>query len=312
LQQAAEGVFSARAVSQLPADLLRRHFSPRPGGWSLDPWLLSRIHFARLNLVSEPFPDLGAPFDFVFLRNVLIYFRAASQRRVVEAVARNLAPDGYLFLGHSESLWQLSGRLTPVDLGGCFAYRHGAPSPPLPPVKVDVVTALPSGQPAPPAPARPIPAAARRTPLPPRTVAPAADEPPLAGAVAALEGNRIAIARELVARRLEAEPEDAAAHALGGLIHELQGDDEGAIAAYRAALFLRPELYRVRFQLAERLRLGGWRERARAEYSRVLTSLREGAGELPDLAALLPEHPGELAERCRAALSRLRGVPAEV
>ena len=198
----------------------------------------------------------GPPFDLVFLRNVLIYFRAQSQRRVVEAVARNLAADGYLFLGHSESLWQLSGRLTPIDLGGCFAYRHAAPAASPPPPRAGVA-AVPSMAPA------------------------------------------------WRASRLEAEPEDAAAHALGGLIHDLDGDGEGAIAAYRAALFLRPELYRVRFQLAERLRLGGWRERARAEYRRVLATLREGAGEHSDLAGLLPEHREEVAERCRAALSRL-------
>jgi chemotaxis protein methyltransferase CheR len=253
LQQAATGTFSARAVSQVPPELLRRHFASCHGGWALDPSLLGRISFVRLNLVSEPFPDLGPPFDLVLLRNVLIYFRPQSQRRVVEAVARRLSPAGYLFLGHSETLWQLSGRLAPVDLGGCFAYRQAvAPSSTPGRARVDVAVAatgapppaLPRPKSAPPAAA--VPRAAARTP--------AADEPPLAGAVAALAANRIAVAREIVARRLADEPADAAAHALGGLIHDLQGDGDGAICAYRAALFLRPELYRVRFQLAERLR----------------------------------------------------------
>src|SRR4029077_1513173 len=62
--------------------------------------------------------------DLVLMRNVLIYFRRPLQRWVVSQVAKLLAPEGYLFLGASETLWQIQDELESIDLGPCFAYRH--------------------------------------------------------------------------------------------------------------------------------------------------------------------------------------------
>jgi cytochrome c-type biogenesis protein CcmH/NrfG len=107
-----------------------------------------------------------------------------------------------------------------------------------------------------------------------------------------------------VSRRVAAAPDDAAGQALLGLAKDLAGDGDGALAAYRAALFLRPALYRVRFQLAERLRQAGWRDRARTEYRSVLASLEAAGEELPELVRLLPGTAVEIAARCRAALAR--------
>jgi chemotaxis protein methyltransferase CheR len=329
LHQAAAGVFSSRAVSQVPPELLERHFVPRVGGWELDPALVARIHFARINLVREPLPALGPPFDLVFLRNVLIYFRPESQRRVVDAVANNLTPDGYLFLGHSESLWQLCDRLDPVDLGGCFAYRHAEPatapqrqggtaadstgrafsSSPSGPVRrpSGPILAPPAPSPATRPPTQPLTQAAAQTRAasPAAVPAPVEAAPPVGSVVEAIVANRPTDALQLAGRRAAARPEDAAAHALLGLVRDLADDGDGALTAYRAALFLRPGLYRVRFQLAERLRRSGWRDRAFAEYRRVLATLAEEGDELPELAALLPGDAAEVASRCRAALSRL-------
>ncbi len=316
LQQAASGLFSQRAVSQVPVELLRRYFAPHAGGWMLDDELLRRITFTRVNLVREPLPPLGGPFDLVFLRNVLIYFRPESQRRVVESVTDTLAEHGYLFLGHSESLWQLSARLGPVDLGGCFAYRRQALA-----AAATAKASATSGDAAPPR--RLVPAATRTHSHPhPRAVSaggggarreapPAMGEPvapPLAEAVVALAGNRLQEARQLATRRVAAEPADAAAHAVLGLVADLAGDGDAALAAYRAALFLRPRLYLVRFQLAERLRRAGWHERARAEYLGVLATLAEGGEELAELEPLrhlLPSRGTGIAGHCRAALKKL-------
>jgi len=76
--------------------------------------LVARIEYRHVNLVAEPFPLAEDPFDVVLLRNVLIYFRPESQRRVVASVARRLAADGVLFVGPSESLFQLTDALRPI------------------------------------------------------------------------------------------------------------------------------------------------------------------------------------------------------
>jgi chemotaxis protein methyltransferase CheR len=64
--------------------------------------LRNKVRFAQINL-NATLPPLG-PFEFVFLRNVLIYFNAETKREVISRVLSVLRPGGWLFIGHSESL----------------------------------------------------------------------------------------------------------------------------------------------------------------------------------------------------------------
>ena len=59
-------------------------------------------------------------FDVIFLRNVLIYFDRSTQEAVINKICRNLAPGGYLFVGHSESL---AGLEVPVKLVRTSIFR---------------------------------------------------------------------------------------------------------------------------------------------------------------------------------------------
>ncbi len=125
LAAAERGLYGERAVSQVPERLLERWFTRRGGLYELSQSIRDRIEYRSMNLSHLPYRGLGTePFDLVLLRNVLIYFARPLQRRVVTEVTRNLARHGYLFLGASETLWQIYDRLAPVDLGQCFAYRH--------------------------------------------------------------------------------------------------------------------------------------------------------------------------------------------
>ncbi len=60
------------------------------------------IDFFTVNLIQDNWP-FREPFDFVFCRNVMIYFDAATQRRVLERIHRNMKPGGMLFVGHAEN-----------------------------------------------------------------------------------------------------------------------------------------------------------------------------------------------------------------
>jgi chemotaxis protein methyltransferase CheR len=84
------------------------------------PLVRSRVRFQRLNLNAEPFTFAGR-FDLVFCRNVLIYFDAASKARVVGRLLERLDPQGYLLLGHAETVTGLNARTRSV---GPTVYAH--------------------------------------------------------------------------------------------------------------------------------------------------------------------------------------------
>lgn len=76
--------------------------------------LRDRVRFARVNLNDESY-DVAGPFDVIFCRNVLIYFSPEGRARVVDRLARHLAPGGLLFVGHAESLHAHRGELRAVS-----------------------------------------------------------------------------------------------------------------------------------------------------------------------------------------------------
>jgi chemotaxis protein methyltransferase CheR len=80
------------------------------------------VSFSRLNLSDDARMTFMKSLDLVFCCNVLIYFDLASKRRVIQHFYNNLLPHGYLFLGHSESLYGVSDDFRLIHLPGATAY----------------------------------------------------------------------------------------------------------------------------------------------------------------------------------------------
>jgi len=106
LARARQGVYEWPRLATVPP-LLRRFFRVECLGRSarahLDSRLQARITWARLNLTAGRFPFRGG-LDFIFCRNVMIYFNQPTQERLVNEFARHLRPGGYLLIGHAEAL----------------------------------------------------------------------------------------------------------------------------------------------------------------------------------------------------------------
>ena len=113
LGRAQAGVYKAERVAGLPRHLLLKYFEQRSplerATVRIAEPVRRLVEFRRLNLLDPPPP--GRPLDFIFCRNALIYFDRPIQQRVVQHLEQRLAPGGYLFTSHSESLNGLSHRL---------------------------------------------------------------------------------------------------------------------------------------------------------------------------------------------------------
>jgi chemotaxis protein methyltransferase CheR len=117
LDRARAGIYPLEKASQIPQDLLHafmlRGRGPQEGLMKVGPQVLSVVHFARVNLTHESYP-VSAPFDLIFLRNVLIYFSQETKGRVLQRVTRHLVPGGHIFLGHAETVAGLDCHLRSV------------------------------------------------------------------------------------------------------------------------------------------------------------------------------------------------------
>jgi len=87
----------------------------------------SRITFSRLNLSDDTKMLFMKGIDLVFCCNVLIYFDIPSKKRVVQHFFSNLQAPGYFFLGHAESLYQITDQFRLVHLPGTTTYLKAAP-----------------------------------------------------------------------------------------------------------------------------------------------------------------------------------------
>jgi chemotaxis protein methyltransferase CheR len=128
LDRARTGEYSQVEVNRgLPAQLLLEHFDRVGAYWRVAPGLRRPITFQQMNLAA-PYPAM-APFDVVFLRNVLIYFDVETKRSVLRNVGKLLRADGWLFLGGAETTIGVDDNYVRVTAGRTSAYRlrTGAP-----------------------------------------------------------------------------------------------------------------------------------------------------------------------------------------
>lgn len=110
LQKAATAVYTETTVSAIPLDMRKRYLlrSKDTGAPSIrvGPLLRSKVQFKRLNLIDDVL-EVESGFDLIFCRNLLIYFDRTTQEKVLRRLLTKLKPGGYLFIGHSESIYQM-------------------------------------------------------------------------------------------------------------------------------------------------------------------------------------------------------------
>jgi chemotaxis protein methyltransferase CheR len=123
LDKAGRGLYHQNSLRALNAVQLDRHFVREGPAVRVKEAIRKLVTFRRGNLVDPASYEGLAPLDVVFCRNVLIYFSDEATRRAIQAFHDLLAPGGYLFLGHAESLSRITAAFTPIRFQGAMVYQ---------------------------------------------------------------------------------------------------------------------------------------------------------------------------------------------
>ncbi len=125
LAHAKNAIYGAYSTRHLTPYYRQKYFMPAGDQLQVQPQVRNSVTFSRLNLSDDARMTFMKSLDIIFCCNVLIYFDLASKRRVIQHFFNNLLPHGYLFLGHSESLYGVNDDFRLVHLPGATAYIKG-------------------------------------------------------------------------------------------------------------------------------------------------------------------------------------------
>jgi chemotaxis protein methyltransferase CheR len=120
---ARRGVYRGASFRTTSPQLKAACFTELSDGWHVIEPIKKLCHFGQLNLLDSGRAAMVGRVDVVFCRNVLIYFDVRSRRRVIDGLYERLVPGGYLLLGHSESLLNVTTAFELVHLKEDLVYR---------------------------------------------------------------------------------------------------------------------------------------------------------------------------------------------
>jgi chemotaxis protein methyltransferase CheR len=118
------GRYGARAVQMADPIDLGRWFDIDHGSYSVKDDVRELVDLRLHNLITEAPPFDSGEVDLLLCRNVTIYFNRTTTKALMSRFHTALGDGGYLFLGHSETLWRMSEAFTLVPLGDAFVYRR--------------------------------------------------------------------------------------------------------------------------------------------------------------------------------------------
>jgi chemotaxis protein methyltransferase WspC len=258
-----------------------RHFTAVGDGYRLDPRVQEQVRLQVANLLDPGLLAGDPPFDFVFCRNLLIYFDQPTQKQVFEVLKRLTHVDGVLFIGPAEG--SLLGRLgmRSIGIAQSFAFsRQATPDPePLP---AFVPAPLPVPQPL----RKPPPAPVRSRPF--ASVVPLSSAPKTSGSdtavllanIAALaNAGKSAEARAACESYLRSHEPVAQVFYWLGLLSDVAGNVLEAQGFYRKALYLEPQHPDALMHLAGLLQAQGDSAGARRLQERAARSERAADSE---------------------------------
>ncbi len=116
-------VYDSRAIKEMPEEYTNKYFTEKNGQYYLSGEIKSMVKFQNQNLNDQSTMRTMKDFDFIFCRNVLIYFDEISRKRAVDNFYLALNKGGYVFLGSSESISRITNAFTLKRRGNFLVYK---------------------------------------------------------------------------------------------------------------------------------------------------------------------------------------------
>lgn len=280
VERARRGVYGKNSFRGQDLEFRERHFSAESDGYRVADRVREQVRLQVGNLLDPQLLANEPTYDFVFCRNLLIYFDQPTQKQVFEVLKGLTHVDGVLFIGPAEG--SLLGRLGMRSIGvpQSFAFSRHAEAAPPEPVFTPMPAPLPQRSAAPIA-SKPRAFSAFAAPVAPIKPAPVhSDAADLLGQIATLanEGKSLE-ARAACELYLQSHPPAAQVFYWLGLLSDVAGSALEAQGYYRKALYLEPQHPQALMHLAALLESQGDTAGARRLQARAARSERAADSE---------------------------------
>ncbi|KRP46361.1 chemotaxis protein methyltransferase WspC [Pseudomonas libanensis] len=280
VERARHGVYGKNSFRGADLEFRDRHFTEEAGGYRIADRVREQVRLQVGNLLDPALLANEPIYDFVFCRNLLIYFDQPTQKQVFDVLKELTHVDGVLFIGPAEG--SLLGRhgMRSIGVPQSFAFsRHIEQTPPAP-----VFVPMPAPTPqrsAAPIPLKPRPFSKPCPPAPPAKMPPT-DAGELLSQIATLANEgKSADARAACERYLGSHPPAAQVFCWLGLLSDVAGSALEAQGYYRKALYLEPQHPQALMHLAALLESQGDSAGARRLQARAARSERADSESKP-------------------------------
>lgn len=123
LESARKGIYNDYTLRSTPPEVAKRYFEMGEGTNKIKPEVKKLVSFGQINLKDKAQLKRVERSQIVFCRNVIIYFDDAMKKQVINAFYDNLLPGGFLIIGHSESLHNITRAFKPIHFPGAIIYQ---------------------------------------------------------------------------------------------------------------------------------------------------------------------------------------------
>jgi chemotaxis protein methyltransferase WspC len=247
--KAGQAVYGRNAFRGSDLGFRERYFDALDEGHRLHGRVQQQVSLQVGNVLDPALASRDGLYDFVFCRNLLIYFDVPTQQRVFEVLKRLLHPQGVLFIGPAEGSLLARLGMRPLGIAQSFAYvrQEGGNAPlavaPVQPARRTVPPLATAGYPPPGA---PLPRPLRVLPMAPKS-APAREHAREGASELLASIARLANAGASEQARAECQrylgqfAPSAQVYYWLGLLSDTEGDAQQALTHYRKALYLEPQ-----------------------------------------------------------------------